>query len=283
MLVVINLITASLLVPLQRLLLRDDKSDPVTFTVVSQLITGVLLLPLCGLYGFRLPSLRTYGLLMLGMFLLYAIGHYLYATTLKVVEASTFSTLLNTSTIWILATGYVVLQERPRLNTLLGATIIMISVFMLAKGANRGRQDQYRRSIAMGLLVGLIFGVAASLWVYIGRQADALSWTVMSFFGTPIIVFLLNPPRLVRQVRSYITPRLLAAIAILSIVWAVDNLASLGAYQRGSVSVVAPLLQVSVILSVLIAVFFLNERERARWKIAAALVCFCGVALIIAP
>ncbi len=283
MLVVINLITASLLVPLQRLLLRDDKSDPVTFTVVSQLITGVLLLPLCGLYGFRLPSLRTYGLLMLGMFLLYAIGHYLYATTLKVVEASTFSTLLNTSTIWILATGYVVLQERPRLNTLLGATIIMISVFMLAKGANRGRQDQYRRSIAMGLLVGLIFGVAASLWVYIGRQADALSWTVMSFFGTPIIVFLLNPPRLVRQVRSYITPRLLAAIAILSIVWAVDNLASLAAYQRGSVSVVAPLLQVSVILSVLIAVFFLNERERARWKIAAALVCFCGVALIIAP
>jgi len=282
-LVVINLITASLLVPLQRLLLRDDKSDPVTFTVVSQLITGVLLLPLCGLYGFRLPSLRTYGLLMLGMFLLYAIGHYLYATTLKVVEASTFSTLLNTSTIWILATGYVVLQERPRLNTLLGATIIMISVFMLAKGANRGRQDQYRRSIAMGLLVGLIFGVAASLWVYIGRQADALSWTVMSFFGTPIIVFLLNPPRLVRQVRSYITPRLLAAIAILSIVWAVDNLASLAAYQRGSVSVVAPLLQVSVILSVLIAVFFLNERERARWKIAAALVCFCGVALIIAP
>lgn len=283
MLVVINLITASLLVPLQRLLLRDDKSDPVTFTVVSQLITGVLLLPLCGLYGFRLPSLRTYGLLMLGMFLLYAIGHYLYATALKVVEASTFSTLLNTSTIWILATGYVVLQERPRLNTLLGATIIMISVFMLAKGANRGRQDQYRRSIAMGLLVGLIFGVAASLWVYIGRQADALSWTVMSFFGTPIIVFLLNPPRLVRQVRSYITPRLLAAIAILSIVWAVDNLASLAAYQRGSVSVVAPLLQVSVILSVLIAVFFLNERERARWKIAAALVCFCGVALIIAP
>lgn len=283
MLVVINLITASLLVPLQRLFLRDDKSDPVTFTVVSQLITGVLLLPLCGLYGFRLPSLRTYGLLMLGMFLLYAIGHYLYATTLKVVEASTFSTLLNTSTIWILATGYVVLQERPRLNTLLGATIIMISVFMLAKGANRGRQDQYRRSIAMGLLVGLIFGVAASLWVYIGRQADALSWTVMSFFGTPIIVFLLNPPRLVRQVRSYITPRLLAAIAILSIVWAVDNLASLAAYQRGSVSVVAPLLQVSVILSVLIAVFFLNERERARWKIAAALVCFCGVALIIAP
>lgn len=276
--VVINLITASLLVPLQRLLLRSEETEPITFIVVSQLITGAILVPFALAHGFRMPDLSKYGLLILSMFILYGVGHYLYAHTLKRVEASVFSTLLNTSTIWVIVLGYLVLHEMLNLSDVLGSAIIMLSVFMLIE--RKKRKFHVEKSLAMGLLVGLIFGVAASMWIYIGKHSDLLSWTMISFFGTPLIFFLVKP-KIVKTAKSFLSGEIFVKMLVLGVVWAVDNLASLAAYQRGNVSVIAPLLQTSAILSVIIAIIFLGERRRLRWKIAASVVCFAGVLVLI--
>ncbi|AGL61878.1 membrane protein of unknown function [Candidatus Saccharimonas aalborgensis] len=277
--VVINLITASLLVPLQRLLLRREETDPLTFIVVSQVITGALLIPFTLAHGFEFPDINKYGLLMITMFGLYSIGHYLYAHTLKRVEASVFSTLLNTSTIWVIAMGYLVLHEELHLSDIVGTVIIMTSVFMLMERKKKHRLH-LEKSILMGLLVGLIFGVALSMWVYIGKGSDLLSWITISFFGTPLIMLAVKP-KVARKARHFFSGELLPRMLILAVVWAVDNLASLAAYQHGNVSIIAPLLQTSAILSVLVAIIFLGERTRLRWKIAASVVCFIGVVLII--
>jgi drug/metabolite transporter (DMT)-like permease len=276
--VIINLVTASLLVPLQRLLLRKEKTEPIPFIVVSQLLTGTLLIPFVLVNGFHMPDLSKHGFLIVAMFLLYSFGHYLYAHTLKRVEASIFSTLLGTSTIWVVAMGYLVLHEALSVSDVLGAVIIMTSVLMLMERKNR--KIHVEKSIVMGLLVGLIFGIASSMWVYIGKYSDLLTWTMISFFGTPLI-FLLIRPKLAQTAKHFLSGELLIKMLILAVVWAIDNLASLAAYQRGSVSIIAPLLQTSAILSVIIAIIFLGERKRLHWKIAAAVVCFVGVALII--
>lgn len=276
--VVINLITASVLVPLQRVLLRRQETDPLTFIVVSQFITGILLVPFALASGFQLPDINKYGLIILSMFALYAGGHYLYAYTLKQVEASVFSTLLNTNVVWVVAMGYLVLQEAVQLDDVLGAVIIMASVFLLMD--YRKRTVHLEKSILLGLLVGFIFGVALSMWVYVGKHSDLLSWTMMSFFGTPLLLLAVKPT-VVKSAKHFFSGKLLPRMFILGVVWAVDNLASLAAYQRGNVSIIAPLLQTSAILSVLIAIIFLHERSRLRWKIASSIVCFIGVLLII--
>ncbi len=277
--VVINLVTASLLVPLQRLLLRREETDPITFIVVSQVITGLLLVPVVLVHGFQLPDLSKYGLVMVAMFLLYSIGHYLYANTLKQVEASVFSTLLSTSTVWVVAMGYFVLHEALHISDIVGTVVIMASVFMLME--RKQRKLHLEKSILMGLLVGLTFGVASSMWVYVGKGSDLLTWTMLSFFGTPVILLAVRP-KTFRKAKHFLSGKLLVSMLILAVVWAVDNLASLAAYQRGSASVIAPLLQTSAILSVLVAIIFLHERSRLRWKIAASVVCCMGVVLIIA-
>lgn len=276
--VLINLITSSLIVPLQRLLLRQDKSDPITFIVVSQLLTGLLLVPFIAVNGFHMPDLNKLGLLMLAMFLLYALGHYLYANTLKQVEASIFSTLLNTSTVWVVLMGYLVLNETLEVTDVLGTMLILLSVFVVME--RKKRIYHLDKSIYMGLLTGFIFGVALSMWVYIGKHSDLLSWTFISFMGTPFI-FLITNPKIARKARHYLRSKLLISMLILGVVWAVDNLASLAAFQRGNVSIVAPLLQASTILSVIVAIIFLHERSRIKSKIVASLICFVGVAILI--
>lgn len=275
--VTINLLTASLLVPLQRLLLKKDGTDPITFTVVSQLATGLLLLPFAILHGLVLPDLGRFGIAILAMFSIYASAHYLYAHTLKQVEASVFSTLLNTSTVWVVLMGYVLLHERLHLTDIAGTAVIMLSVLMLVE--HKRRKLQLEKSILMGLFIGLLFGIGSSIWVYVGKNTDVLSWTTICFFATPAI-FLCIKPRIAGKAASFLKEGMWYKILILATIWAIDNLASLSAYQKGQVSVVAPLLQTSSILAVLIAVIFLQERSRLKWKIAAAITCFVGVILL---
>lgn len=278
--VLINLLTASLIVPLQRVLLRKKGSDPVAFIVVSQILTGLVLLPFVLTHGFEMPDVRKYGLLMAAMFGLYCIGHVLYAQTLKKVEASVFQTLLNTSTIWVVLMGYIVLKEHFNPMDLFGTAVILGSVGMLIERKS-GSKLTLERSILLGLLVGLIFGVASALWVYIGKHSDVLSWTMLSFFGTPVIIAIVRP-KTFKGTRYYFKGKVLANMLILALVWAFDNLASLAAYKTGTVAVVAPLLQTSVVLSVIISIIFLKERTNLKQKIAASVVCFIGVLLLVA-
>lgn len=275
--IVINLITASLLVPLQRFLLRKEETDPITFTVVSQLITGILLLPFAILHGLQIPDLSRFGLAIVTMFSVYAVAHYLYAHTLKQVEASVFSTLINSSTVWVVLMGYFVLHETLHLTDVIGTVIIMASVFMLME--YKRRRLKLERSILMGLLIGLLFGIGSSIWVYVGRHTDTLSWTTICFFATPTI-FLAIKPSISRKAYSFLRGGMIYKMLILGVVWAIDNLASLSAYQHGQVSIIAPLLQTSAILAVIVAVVFLHERNRLRWKITAAVVCFSGVLVL---
>lgn len=272
--------TASLIVPLQRVLLRKKGSDPVAFIVVSQILTGLVLLPFVLTHGFEMPDVRKYGLLMAAMFGLYCIGHVLYAQTLKKVEASVFQTLLNTSTIWVVLMGYIVLKEHFNPMDLFGTAVILGSVGMLIERKS-GSKLTLERSILLGLLVGLIFGVASALWVYIGKHSDVLSWTMLSFFGTPVIIAIVRP-KTFKGTRYYFKGKVLANMLILALVWAFDNLASLAAYKTGTVAVVAPLLQTSVVLSVIISIIFLKERTNLKQKIAASVVCFIGVLLLVA-
>ncbi|MBL8121771.1 DMT family transporter [Candidatus Saccharibacteria bacterium] len=277
--VIINLATASLLVPLQRVLLRKEKTEPLSFVVASQLITGILLTPFVLIHGLVVPDLGKYGLLILATFALYSLGHYLYAHTLKRVEASVFSTLLNTSTIWVVTMGYLVLHEALHFSDILGALIILSSVLMLVEHKNR--KVHLEKSIVMGLLVGIVFGIALSMWVYIGKHSDLLSWTWLSFFGTPVIFSLMQPKLLQKATRQFMSSELLPKMLVLAVVWAVDNLASLAAYQHGNVTIIAPLLQTSAILSVIVAVAFLGERSRLKWKVAASVACFVGVLILV--
>jgi drug/metabolite transporter (DMT)-like permease len=275
--VIINLITASLLIPLQRLLLRKEKIDTISFIVITQALCALLLVPFAIIHGFQLPDIHKHGAAIVTMFVLYALGHIIYVKTLKRVEASVFSTLLNISTVWVVLMGYVFLKEKFDQVDLIGTFLILFSTVLLVE---RKSKFSLNKSIVMGLVVGCIFGIASSLWVYIGKSSDLLTWTMLSFAGTPLILLLFKP-NLVSHLKHFINNKSILLIVLIALVWSIDNIASLAAYKLGKVSVVAPLLQTSIILSVLVSILFLHERSRLYWKLLAAVVCFMGVVLLI--
>jgi uncharacterized membrane protein len=76
--------------------------------------------------------------------------------------------------------------------------------------------------------------------------------------------------------------RILKRLILLGIFYGIGSLTMLFAYKEGSFAVISPLRQTSIIITTLLALLFLSqERNRVKWKILAAVICFAGVILVV--
>jgi drug/metabolite transporter (DMT)-like permease len=273
----ISVITLSASVLLQRLLLHNDKSNPYAYVVVFQGLVAVLVALYAVAHGFVAPDFKKYWLAMLATIALYGAGHIAYAKTLQKVEASIFSILFATNAIWALFGGLLLLHEHLNSIHLVGVLVIFASIGMLAE---RKGTLKFDNGILLGLLTGFLFGLATIGWAYVGRHADAASWTTFSFAG-PSLIVLATHPKAVRDMKSFLSGTKLTRMLLLGLLFSISAVTLITAYQKGDVSLIAPLQQTTLIITILLAVFFLHEKTRLWQKIAAAATCFVGVLLIV--
>jgi drug/metabolite transporter (DMT)-like permease len=278
LLTVISILGLSISVILQRTLMHRYKTDPFAYAVVFQGLVGILLMAVALLVGFKLPGIQLVIIPAILSVIFFGVGHIIYAKTLQKVEASAFSVLFATQAVWIMIFGIVLLGESLTALQVIGSVLIFIGVALLIKNISSVFKD---KGTLLGLLTGLLFGVAIIAWSYVGQHTNTISWAAISFVGTSFVAFLVHPQS-VRKMRPLIKPRVLATLVLLAIFYGIGSLAMLFAYNEGSLAIISPLRQTSIIVTVLFALVLLpQERNRIRRKIIAALVCAIGVILIV--
>lgn len=274
----ISVVSLSISVILQRVLIHKDKTDPFAYAVLFQGIVGVLLMAFALIYGFKLPNIETVILPAVTSVIFYGVGHIIYAKTLQKVEASAFSVLFATQAIWIMILGIVLLHETMTITQVIGTVLIFAGVGILAKNF---RSVFKENGVLLGLLTGLLFGLAIYSWSYVGRFTDTISWAAISFVSTSLVAFLVRPSS-VRKMKPLLKPNVLWKLFALGIFYGIGSLTMLFAYKYGTFAIVSPLRQTSIIVTVLLALTFLPmERNRIRRKILAAVICTVGVVLIV--
>jgi drug/metabolite transporter (DMT)-like permease len=278
LLTIISVLSLSVSVILQRTLIHRDKTDPFAYAVVFQGIVGILLMAVAVFVGFRLPGIQALIVPAVISVLFFGIGHIVYAKTLQKVEASAFSVLFATQAIWIMVLGIMLLGESLTVLQVVGSLLIFVGVGFLVKNIASVFKD---KGTLLGLLTGLMFGIAITAWSYVGRHTDTLSWAAISFIGTALVAFLVRPKSF-EKMKPLLKPKVLATLILLAVFYGIGSLAMLFAYKEGSFAVISPLRQTSIIVTVLLALAFLpQERNRIRRKILAALICAVGVVLIV--
>jgi len=278
LLTIISVLSLSVSVILQRILIHRDKTDPFAYAVVFQGIVGVLLMAVALAVGFKLPGIEAVIVPAVISVIFFGVGHIVYAKTLQKVEASAFSVLFATQAIWIMILGIVLLGESLTALQVAGTILIFVGVGFLVKNLASVFKD---KGTLLGLLTGLMFGIAITAWSYVGRHTDTLSWAAISFIATALVAFLARP-KSVQKMKPLLKPKVLATLVLLAIFYGIGSLAMLYAYKEGSFAIISPLRQTSIIVTVLLALALLpQERNRIRRKILAALICVVGVVLIV--
>lgn len=274
----VSVLSLSVSVILQRILLHKYKTDPYAYAVVFQGIVGVLLIMVAVIVGFKLPHIETLVLPAILAVIFFGVGHIVYAKTLQRVEASSFSVLFATQAVWTMILGIILLQESITWLQIGGTLLIFASVLLLVKNL---RTITHEKGTIYGLLTGLLFGLAIYFWSYVGRYTDPLSWTAISFVATSFVAFIVHPQS-IQKMKPLLKSELFIRLVTLAIFYGTGSLAMLYAYKYGSFAIVSPLRQVSIIVTVLIALAVLPaERSRIGRKLAAAAICMIGVVCII--
>ena len=161
---------------------------------------------------------------------------------------------------------------------IVGTLLIFGSVGVVSKNLKSLSLD---KGTLLGLLTGLLFGVAITAWSYVGRHMDGLSWAAISFIGTALVALLVKPSTRYKIPRL-LTGNILAKLVLLGVLYATGSICMLYAYKAGTFTEVTPLRQTSIIVTTLLALLFLTkERSRISLKLVAAVICFVGVVLII--
>ncbi len=278
LLTLISVLSLSVSVILQRILIHRDKTDPFAYAVVFQGIVGLLLMVVALAAGFKLPGIEKVIVPALICLFFFGAGHVVYAKTLQVVEASAFSVLFATQAVWIMILGIVLFGESLTALQVAGSLLIFIGVGFLIKNIGAVIKD---RGTLLGLLTGLMFGVAITTWSYVGRHTDTLSWAAISFVGTALVAFLVYPKSILKM-KPLLKPKVLSNLILLAVFYGIGSLTMLYAYKEGTFAVVSPLRQTSIIVTVLLAFALLpQERSRVGRKILAAVTCVVGVIFIV--
>lgn len=276
-LIAVSVVTSSISILLARILLHNEKNDPIAYAIVFQSLVGVLVGTYALMIGSELPDFRTLWAPIVITCALFAVANVAAAHTLQRVEASIFSILVNTRAFWAMSFGAVLFHEHLGISQVFGSLLIFLSICLVAE---RKGEIRFDRGIILGLIAGLLFGLAVTGLVYVDKSADEVMWTALSFIG-PALLLLIARPHAVRHMSPLFRRKAFLTLLAQACFIGISAATFLQALQTSNISLIAPLHATSIVVTVLLAIAFLRERTRLRWKTAAAVVCFMGVLLIV--
>lgn len=245
-------------------------------TALVQGIGAISILLLAPLFEMKFPTdIKVYIFLGLGL-IFYTISDRLNTTVRTGVEASTFTIIKQLSTVFMIFAGLIFLKEPFVLNKFIGAILIILSNILIFYKKGEGKLNKY---IILGIIANICYTIALFLDVNISDNFN-LPFYVAITSGVPAILIVLLEKIKISDIKNELNDGNKKVILIAGLTWSLSIIAQLRAYQLGSVSIVAPLCALAVILNVIVGYFFQNEKENIPKKIIAAILIILGIVLI---
>lgn len=276
-LLAISVITYSISVLLQRVLLKNDKSDPVAYSIVFQLLTGILI----GIYaifnGFTTPNLVPLIPNLILMTILYGAGNVFIFSALKMIDASEFTIVFASRALWTIIGAMIFLKESFSAQQALGTILIISSVVLVSWTKQK---FSFSKGFIFSVLAALSFGLAFTNDAFIVNNFDVPSYLTIAFIVPSLAVWAINPKSTVKM-KPLFERKTLLKLGLLGVFYAVSAITIFLAYQVGkNASQIAPLNQTATIITVVLSVIFLKERTDLLRKLLGAIISFVGVVLV---
>jgi len=278
-LLIISIVFLSLNGLFHKSLLRDDKSDPRAQAIVFLGIGGVfsiLIAILRGKLQLEFPSSLILNFLAIAVFA--TIAYVLKYRGFQLITASEVVIFSTTSKFWNVVGASIFLHETITIQKIFGTIIILVGI---AVTMYIDKKIKLNKGIFFVLLGAAFFGLTDINGYYILQTMDASSYQIY-FYLLPVFALLLIQPSSIRKLSYYFKLDRAIKVTALAIFDTLGMLALFFAYQAGGkASVIGPLSATKVILTVVLAIIFLKERDNITKKMIGAMITVIGVVLLL--
>lgn len=246
-------------------------------TILLEIFTALFALLLSPLFTFKF-SLNPKILLTLGaVTIIYAATDRLNIEARYGLAPSTFSMLKQLSTVFLVIFGFVFLKEKIVLTKIIGITLILLANIFLSTN-NKGKLELNKYFI-MCLISNFLFAIAMFINVNISDNFNIGLYTVITVLIPALIIKIvskLSIKDLKQEFKLYDKKK----FVIVSFSWAMMLISSVKAYEYGNISIVAPLLTLSMITNSIYEYFIDKDKKSLKRKLIISLLIVLGIILI---
>jgi len=264
---------------LHRTIMKDQQSDAYAQALVFTGLGGVFFLAALLIRGgLESPDSWNQLLLIVVAALLSAVGMVLVFEGFKSIGVSEHTILLASAQLWLMLGAVVILNEELTIRKVIGAAAILSGV-LIAEW--RKRAFVLNRGAVFVLLAAFSFAASGTVSFLIVRSLDVLSYM---FYGSVLVTSMLAAfrPRAFRKLSFYFEPRRGLNIVTTSLNDALANIFGLTAYEVGRNALqINPIGATQTLLTVLLAIVILKERDRITQKILGGVAGVIGTILLL--
>jgi len=262
-----------------RSLLKDDNSDPKAQTIVFLTLGGIITIFIALLRGklqLEFSPVLIFNFLVLAIFA--TIGYVLRYRGFQLINASEIAIFASTSKFWNVIWAFIFLNEVITLPKVLGSIIILVGI---AITMYVDKKFKINKGILLVLFAAILSGLTDINGYYILQSMDASSYQIYFYF-LPVLALILVAPATVKKIPFYFRKDRAIKMAALSMFDALGMFTLFLAYQAGGqASVLGPLSATKIIVTVILAMIILKERDHIKNKLAGAVVTIIGIILLL--
>ncbi len=259
--------------------MKNDKSNPQAQTIVFLGLGGIIAFIIALIRGklqLIFPSSLSMNFLLL--ILLSTPAYLLTYRAYQLIGASEVVLFLATGRLWNVLGAFLFLHEAVTFQKVLGAIIILIGIAIVLYDK---RKFRFNKGVILALLAAFLFGMSDINGFYILKTFDATNFLIYAEF-LPVILLLLIQPTIVKKLQYYISTDKAIKVLLLSFCDVLGSLALFLSFQAGGkVSVISPLSATRVLVTVILSMIVLNERNNMKNKIIGAIVTVFGIILLL--
>lgn len=278
-LIALQILTASFARILQKKVTAQPKADPIAFSMIYQILNGVLIGVFAVATGHIFLDYENLFPNIIYATILYTFAGVFFYKSLKLADASTVSLILATTSVWTTLSSIYFLNERLNSKEIIGITFILSSILLISyKGFSTLK---FNRGEVYALIASIFFGVALTNDFYIIGEDDPYLYSSLSFI-LPGLLTMLVFPKHVNKISWFLSKRVILKLFVVCGLYSTALVSMLLAYNNGGKgSILSPLSQMSVILIVFLSIFLLNERKDLKIKLIASVVSVIGVMITV--
>lgn len=246
-------------------------------TILLEVFTAVFALLLSPLFTYKF-SLEPKILLTLGaVTIIYAATDRLNIEARYGLAPSTFSMLKQLSTVFMVIFGFVFLKEKIIFSKIIGIILILLANILLS--TNKKGKLELNKYFIMCIISNFLFAIAMFINVNISDNFNIGLYTVITVLIPAFIIKIvskLSIKDLKQEFKLYDKRKFM----LVSFSWAMMLISSVKAYEYGNISIVAPLLTLSMVTNSIYEYFIDKDKNSLKRKLAISLLIVIGIILI---
>lgn len=279
-LIAISVVLYSVSVLLQRLILKENESQPIAYSILFQFLTGIFI----GLVGLLFADLSLPTNLkpllpnLILMTFLYGFSNVFIFKSLKQIEASKFTIIFATRAFFTVLASSLLLKEMLARQQFLGVLLIFSGVVLVNL---QSAKISFGKGELLALLGAAAFGSANTNDRYLLQFFEVYPYITVAFVAPSILMSVIYPKEL-RHIQLFLHQKVLTKVLLLCVLYAFSAISFFAALQVGeNSSQIASVNLTSVIVTVLLSIIFLKERGNLAKKVVGTGLSFIGLLLLV--